>query len=147
MRKYISKRDLAMTLRQLRASNDPQFMKIYREVILLHATRDEKRFAHAAKMVFLPRRIFLTALNAALLMAGCLTLLAQSMALEDTSVQIFWAWILLAFLLEQVWRFFSLCSRLPECRPYVLIDELLARRILILQSKTPTHQNHAKAAK
>lgn len=147
MRKYISKQDLACVLHELLTGSDPEVQQAYREVILYRSTKDRKRFAHAAECVSIPNRIALTAFNIAVLLAGIFVLSLRSTAPEDTSVFIAWSWVLFGIALAECYVIRRQFQLYFKYRLYILIDELLARRIIILSRKSSAKTEHAKAAK
>lgn len=147
MRKYISKQELASVLHDLLSSRDPELQRVYREVILYRSTKDRKRFANAADRLAIPARIALTAFNIAVLFAGILVLSIRTGAPEDTSIFVLWSWCLFGLVLAECFVIRHQIQLFAKYRLYILIDELLARRIIILSRNENTKTEHAKAAK
>ncbi|MBF0579896.1 hypothetical protein IM774_08920 [Erysipelotrichaceae bacterium RD49] len=147
MRKYISSDELYTTLQQILEKNNPELLTIYRSILhyrLAQSALDQKRCAQIEKMLQMPQKTVLALLNMVLLPIVCTVFVCtvynrMPEYLSITSVVAF-----LGFTLFEAWRFSRLAARLSQCRPYVLIDELFARKILVVRHGT---SKTAKAAK
>lgn len=144
MRRYIRNEQLLFTLRQILGSRNPELTDIYREIVLLRSTGDTRAHAKAAAMLLKPRFLALSILNLfALVFCGMLFQfqLAPSMpglqgGLALTSITALAVW--------ESFRLMTLLMSLRQCMPYVLVDELFARRILVLQK--PSHSSRQMKA-
>lgn len=145
MRKYIRNEELTSTLQQILSRKDPELLSVYREVILYWTDRENHRSRHLETMLFWPTRTVLAFFNLILLPVTC-TVFVLSMYYwlpEIVSVPVVFA--LLCLTVFEAYRFSKLASNFHKCRPYLIIDELLARRILVVQQTA--RPKPAKAAK
>lgn len=135
MRRYIRNEQLKETLQLLTASDCPELKAIYHEVVLLRASRNAKAHSLAAKMLLTPRLIMLSTINLfALVFSG---VYFESMLSGFTSglLSISFECMVTLFALFESVRLTLLIGALKRSMPYLLIDELFCRRILVLQKK------------
>lgn len=145
MRRYIRNDQLIYALHQITDNRDARLVEIYREVILYRTAKHSKQCATAARMLACPRLLVLSLTNA-------LTLMISGFILHDVlsptlpgTISFLLQFGITAFALFEGARLFRFLSRMRESMPYLIIDELFARRILILQ-KTQ-NSRRMKAAK
>lgn len=145
MRRYIPKEQLILMLHQIIDSENPELHSIYKQIILLRTTKDTKTYSHAVNMLICPRLITLSILNIfALSFAGIYfnSALQTSLPAGFSGVCLL---LIIAFTFAEGFRLIRLLGQIRQAMRYVLVDELFARKILVLQK--PQETQTAKAAK
>ncbi len=149
MRRFLKKQDLINTVNELVTKKNPQLVSIYKEVMLYHYSK-QKKDTHKTveKMLFVPVRIKLALVNTFLAFAAIIPLEAL---LGRGMNPLFFAaamTLLSIFVFAEMRTLKSKLSELDSAMPYILIDELIARKIIVLVPKKAGNSNAAvKAAK
>lgn len=138
MRRYIRKEDLQRTLQSILSRQDQELLDIYREVVLYHVTRNGSTYKHAARSLALPGMVKLSLFNLMTIPAAAVLLqyALPSFWIDKYAPAAFAA--LLFFALRQFYVLFRCFQRYEKSRPYLLVDELIERKIIILQKKPNT---------
>lgn len=146
MRQYVRQQDLLRVLNGILNEEDPHYQKICREVALYRSTRDTKRFARTAAALFVPTRILLSAFN--LILAPSAALIGCSIyASRLSSFAIGLVFLaVLSWIWMELYRMVRALEGYGDSKAYILIDELFARKILVL-NQPKSHRTHPKAAK
>lgn len=145
MRRYIRSKQLILVLHQIVDSENPHLTEVYRDIVLLRTTHDYKTYQTAAKMLACPRMTAFCILNMFLLIiCGLIIHYSMPALLAPSACLALRVLISLMALLESR-RLIELMRSMRESVPYLLIDELFARRILVLQKTA--HGKPVKAAK
>lgn len=140
MRKYIRNEELYSTLQEILSKQNPELLEVYKDVILYRIAR--KKNTKAEVMLQYPIKFTLCLINIfslpiiGFIFAGSL----YSDLPEIMSIGIVFS--LLFFTIYEVFRFSRLTAKFNLCYPYVVVDELFARYILVVQSTS----HPAKAA-
>lgn len=145
MRRYIQQEDLIDTLQQILSSENSQLKEVCNEVILYRATKNSKRYSKAASMLFVPVRIKLCLFNLVLLPVTAMFFMHEfpfETALANCAVSM----AVMAWMVIELFFLVSALKKTRACKQYLIVDELLARRILIL-NRTKTNTNRIKVAK
>lgn len=131
MRKYIRNEELYSTLQEIISRQNPELLEVYKDVILYRIAR--KRNTQAEVMLQYPVKLILSFVNVFLLpIVGSLFVFSlYSRFPEVLSLGI--AFSLLFFTIYEAFRFSRLVAKFTLCHPYLVVDELFARRILIVQ--------------
>ncbi len=145
MRKYIRNEELTSALAQLVEYRNPEMIEAYREIIIYRLSQDAKSHPEVAKILACPQKSLLALTNMILLPILLIVYLitAAPFVIEEVNYA---TGLLLIFL--SVWegyRFFRFFTLMCANRKYLLIDELFARKILIIRGVHP--RESFKAAK
>lgn len=132
-RQYIRNEELYHTLHQILNHQNPELLAIYKEVILYRSAIKFAARKRVEEILTIPTRMFCSFLNVILLPALCRVL----WVLVFPHLQV-WAVYTLCLAIGFVnlfflWRFFRLIPLYHTHRSYLVVDELFARKILIVQ--------------
>lgn len=133
MRKYVQASDLAEVLTHIMAADSPQLTEMYKEIVRYRLGKPGQHAEVIEKMLFWPRRIMLCLINLVLLSMAAI--LYSQGAIDHLPAEVS-ALILGSGFLYAVYTvslLVYLVCRYSQCRTYVLIDELFARKILVLK--------------
>ncbi len=142
MRKYIRNEELYSTLQEILSRQNPELLEVYKDVILYRIAR--KRNTQAEIMLQYPVKLSLCLVNLLLLpIVGTVFTFSMFSRLPEIIALVI-AFSLLFFTIYEGFRFSRLAAKFHLCHPYLVIDELFARHILIVQSTSTSKP--AKAA-
>ena len=142
MRKYIRDEELYTTLQEILSKQNPELLEVYKDVILYRIAR--KRNTQAEVMLQYPVKLFLYLVNLILLpIVGTVFAFSMYSRLPEIIALVI-AFSLLFFTIYEGFCFSRLAAKFSLCHPYLVIDELFARHILIVQSTSTSKP--AKAA-
>lgn len=133
MRRYIRNEELYTTLNQILNHNNPELIDIYKKVILYRSDIQFKAKEHVEDILLIPTRILSSFLNILLVPLLC-------HLLERCMFPLLLDWVVYAILasiaflaLVQIWIFFSALIKFSTYKTYLVVDELFARKILVVQ--------------
>lgn len=133
MRHYIRKEELYTTLDQILNHQNPELTNIYKKVILYRSSINFKSKEHVEDILLLPTRISCSFINLLLIPILC-QLLVHHVCPRLLDWAAYTLLALIAFLvLVQVWTFFSALIKFSTYKTYLIVDELFARKILVVQ--------------
>ncbi len=136
------------TVNELVAKKNPQLVSVYKEVMLYRFSKEKKKHETVERMLFVPIRIQLAIINLILAVGG--TYFMQSFFGRHVNPALIYGGLLLfaLFIVSEARSLIRSWGRLQEAMPYLLIDELIARKIIVLVPKKAGSSNAAvKAAK
>ncbi len=149
MRRLLKTQDLMCTLNELITRKNPQIVSVYKDVMLYRFSKEKKNHQEVERMLFIPVRIKLAILN--LILTLCAVIPFQTVARINIHPFIYTGCMILfiAFAISEVNILMRNVRLLEKAMPYVLIDELIARKIIVLVPKNAKNANKAsiKAAK
>lgn len=129
MRSYVSNADLVRTLESLISKKDEDLVRTYQAVVSYRFV-NKKLHPEVEQMLFMPRRLMLGFINI------CLILILLLLIIPMTSLWSIPA--LIGFLLlVQIYSFVKNALKSERFMPYVYIDEMFQRNILVLCRKKP----------
>lgn len=133
MRHYIRNEELYTTLNQILNQQNPKLTNIYKKVILYRSAINFKSKENVEDILLLPTRIFCSFMNLLLIPVLCQLLIHQvfPQILDWAAYSILASTAFLA--LVQVWIFFSALIKFSMYKTYFIVDELFARKILVVQ--------------
>lgn len=141
MRYYIRKQTMRMMLDDIVKKKDLQTLDIFREVMVYRCTSEKKTektrsiCKNVAGMLMIPRIILLSMINV-IAASFCLALLPDIFTLRiHPELVSLLSLGLSIFILCEFYRAYRASRRLPESFPYVVIDELIKRKIIKLVPK------------
>ncbi len=143
MRKYIRSTELHSTLQQILNHKNPELLEIYKSVIVYRVSKGTVKNEHLEKMLFWPVRTALAFVNMLLLPVICTLFVFTCYPSTPELFGIPFVCGCLFLAVFEAWRFSRLAALFSRCKPYLLVDELFARKILVVQPMNKT----AKAAK
>ncbi len=145
MRRYIRNEELTSALSQLVEYRNPEMIDVYRQIIAYRLGCKTNACAKVARILACPQKSVLALFNAILLLIlliACL-LTTTPFVTEETSLLLALSLILLS--IGEGYRFFRLYTLMHAHREYLLVDELFARKILVIRNVRPRHSfNTAK---
>ena len=136
MRKYISSDELYSTLQQIISKNNPELIDIYRSVLhyrMASSSIEQNEYAQIESMLQMPQKTVLALANMVLIPILCTVFVFTMYLRSPELISIPSILAMFGLTLLEAWRFSRLAALLSKCRPYVLIDELFARKILIVR--------------
>ena len=136
------------TVNELVAKKNPQLVSVYKEVMLYRFSKEKKKHETVERMLFVPVRIQLAIINLILAVGG--TYFMQSLFGHHIHPALIYGGLLLfaLFIVSETRSLIRSWGCLQEAMPYLLIDELIARKIIVLVPKKAGSSNAAvKAAK
>lgn len=133
MRKYIRNDELYSTLEQIFSRQNPELLSIYREVILYRTASDRKQYRRTEQMLQWPVQTFAAFLNILISPITCTVFIFSMYSRLPEVISLPAVFGLICFTIYEVCRFSRLASKFSVCRPYLLVDELFVRKILIVQ--------------
>lgn len=133
MRHYIRNEELYTTLNQILNQQNPELTNIYKKVILYRSAINFKSKENVEDILLLPTRIFCSFMNLLLIPVLCQLLINRvfPQILDWAAYSILASTAFLA--LVQVWIFFSALIKFSMYKTYFIVDELFARKILVVQ--------------
>ena len=133
MRHYIRNEELYTTLNQILNQQNPELTNIYKKVILYRSAINFKSKENVEDILLLPTRIFCSFMNLLLIPVLCQLLINRvfPQILDWAAYSILASTAFLA--LVQVWVFFSALIKFSMYKTYFIVDELFARKILVVQ--------------
>lgn len=142
MRRYVSRKDLVSVLNDLLEKKDPYIREVYREVMLYRFSKNPKNPEKVEKMLSRPAVLFLSCVDLLILCTGFLFVRAAAQAgpFSEPLVLLFLSLCVCAELL----RLQHLVRSARQFLPYVFIDELIARKILVVSTKPAESSAHGK---
>ena len=147
MRYYVRKEDLVATLNELTRKRNQTVVKVYKDVMMYRFSNHPQDFGHVQHMLLMPRRLFMCALHFALaLMAICL-LHPVLPTMESALLKSLLPGVLYVYAGVQLLLIYITALRVKQCYPYIVIDELLARKIIVLSPKSKPVQEIKAAEK
>lgn len=133
MRRYIRNEELYTTLNQILNQQNPELTTIYKKVILYRSAINFKSKEHVEDILLLPTRISCSFINLLLIPILC-QLLVHNVCPRLLDWAAYTILALIAFLaLVQIWIFFSALIKFSTYKTYLIVDELFARKILVVQ--------------
>lgn len=145
MRKYIQNEELSCVLSRIMSRQDPELIDIYRNVIRYRLSQKSPAARKALKMIQYPKRIGLCIFNLFLMPLISFLFLAELSLRLGPAVTFLFLGSLLLYSIYSGVLLVCLLATFSRCRGYILVDELFARKILVLQKESPVR--HAKAVK
>lgn len=145
MRKYLRNDELYLTLEQIFSRQNPELLEVYKEVILYRTSLDRRPYARTAQMLQRPTQMALAFTNMVITPITCTVFIFSLYAQLPEVFALPAVFGLMCFTVYEAFHFSRLAAQFSACKPYLLVDELFARKILVVQrlSRTKT----AKAAK
>lgn len=142
----LKKQDLLYTVNELVTKKNPLLVSVYQDVMRYHFSKERKKYAHVQEMLMVPVRIKLALLNLILTLAALI--LFRMCLFGRTDIYLVYSGVAVLFLFAgwQIRNFLTSYSHLSEAMPYVLIDELIARKIIVLVPKNAQKTQQIKAA-
>lgn len=133
MRHYIRNEELYTTLNQILNQQNPELTNIYKKVILYRSAINFESKENVEDILLLPTRIFCSFMNLLLIPVLCQLLINRvfPQILDWAAYSILASTAFLA--LVQVWIFFSALIKFSMYKTYFIVDELFARKILVVQ--------------
>ncbi len=143
MRKYIRSSELHSTLQQIMNHKNPELLEIYKSVTAYRVSKGSVKNPQLERMLFWPVKTFLTFINMILLPVVCTLFVFAFYPHTPELLAMSFVCGCLFLTVFEAWRFTRLAALYSKCKPYLLVDELFARKILVVQPMTKP----AKAAK
>lgn len=134
MRRYVSRKDLVSVLHDLLEKKDPYVREVYREVMLYRFSSNPQNPEKVELMLSRPKHLTLCVLDLIVLCSGFLFMSPISTMLSmQTSVILL---LLIACILAELLRLQHLIQTAHKYLPYIFIDELISRKILVVSSSS-----------
>lgn len=132
MRRYVSRKDLVSVLNDLLEKKDPYTREVYREVMLYRFSKNPQNPEKVALMLSRPKHLTLCVLDLVVLCSGFLFIPPLSTIFSLGENLIFS--ILLVFIAAELLRLQRLIRTAHKYLPYIFIDELISRKILVVSA-------------
>lgn len=147
MRFYVSRNDLVSILTDLLEKKDPAVKEVYKEVMLYRFSKNPPNPKKVEKMLRCPLKIVLSCLNIFVLVLGVILLhqLGHLNPFLLTNI----SWILIFIACLECGHLIYLIRLSGKFIPYVLLDELIARKILTISlcERSTQSSHHSNTAK
>lgn len=134
MRRYVSRKDLVSVLNDLLEKKDPYVREVYREVMLYRFSKNPLNPEKVELMLNRPKHLSLCVLDLVVLCSGFLFLSPISALLSMQVMHVLV--ILLLCIAFELLRLQQLIRTTHKYLPYIFIDELISRKILVVSSSS-----------
>lgn len=143
MRKYVRQQELVKALNDLVTHRSPDLIKVYQDVMYYRFCKQShpENRQRTERMLMIPRRLTLRALNCLASLIVIPFLPAFFFRLQMSGWYSEAVFVLAIFSGIEAWKCWKLFCLWSACKPYILIDELIARKIIVLSvNKTPSEK-------
>lgn len=147
MRRLVKQKDLIYTLNELVSKKDPEIVSVYREVMMYRFSRKKTDYLHVEKNMMVYSKMWLSLFN--IFLAGAAAILCVVCMIHQANPLPFALGILglACFALWQMRAFERNRGKLASVMPYILIDEMIRRKIIVLAPRNKKAESKIKTAK